>query len=188
MLGKENSTEKTGHSHFRNKPFFRNDLSHIQAEKNVNLRAVSDQKKSQKTKKKLSGREDSARIFVQGLEDTCRHLEYISETDAAIKPFTRPKPNERSLDGYIKVLNVDERPIEEVGFDEFFDRLTVNREWHRDVDRSRAKRFEKLRYLLQDNLDDIRVIRVGRIRINIYVVGVYDDKQLIGVKTMAIET
>ncbi|HEX6279329.1 MAG TPA: nuclease A inhibitor family protein [Pyrinomonadaceae bacterium] len=149
---------------------------------------MSDTKKSQKSKKKISSREDSGGIFVQRLEDICRSLAYISETDAAIEPFIVATSTARPFGGYTGALGIEKGPVEEVGFDEFFERLTATREWHRDVDRQRAMRFEKLRDLLRENLEDIRVIRVGKIRIDIYVVGVYDDTQLIGVRTKAIET
>jgi hypothetical protein len=41
---------------------------------------------------------------------------------------------------------------------------------------------------LENELEDIRVIRVGRIQVDIYVIGNTKDGEVAGIKTFAVET
>ena len=126
--------------------------------------------------------------FLNELTLVSRPLKFISETDADVIPFTAAKPDSRSLAAYLAALGIASNEIDEVEFDEFFRRLTSEKDWHGPSEKKRAKQFSKLRDLLRGNLKDLRVIRVGRVRLDIYIVGVDAGGGLAGVKTKAIET
>jgi hypothetical protein len=79
-------------------------------------------------------------------------------------------------------------PAEVRDFHEFFERLTRDRDWFGDAERARAKKFLELQKLLEENLVDLKVFRFGRIRIDIYIVGLDTDGNLSGVSTFAVET
>jgi hypothetical protein len=149
---------------------------------------VNDTKKVKNSKKIFRAEDKVADEFQRDLKAACRSLTYISETDADIIPLTADKPASRSLDSYLAALDISSNEIEERGFDDFFDRLTAEKDWHGPREKKRTKQFAKLRDALQKHLDDIRVVRIGRVRLDIYIVGVDASGRLAGVKTKAIET
>ena len=142
-----------------------------------------------KNPKKISAPEDkSSAQFLRDLKAACRSLTYISETDADVIPFVAQEPAARSLASYLAALDITSKEIEEREFDNFFVRLTSEKDWHGPREKQRSMRWSKLRGVLEKNLDDIRVIRVGKIRLDIYVAGVDASGHLAGLKTKAIET
>ena len=142
-----------------------------------------------KNSKKISAPEDKSDAqFQRDLKAACRSLTFISETDADVVPFTAEKPATDSLDSYLTALGVTSTEIEERGFDDFFGRLTSEKDWHGPNEKLRTKRWSMLRDVLQKNLDRLRVIRVGKIHLDIYIAGVDASGRLAGVKTNAIET
>ena len=149
---------------------------------------MSDKKESQKTGKFFEHSEKNNNLFFQILEDICGPLEYVSETNESVETFIAGKPPSITLKGYLMALGIDNGTIEEVKFDEFFLKLTAEKEWHGTAERERAKGFSRLCDLMKKNLEEIRVIRVGRVRIDIYVVGIDVKGRLTGVKTKALET
>ncbi len=127
--------------------------------------------------------------FLRELERVCKGLIYISETDAPFVPFAGDRTDAVSADTILKQTGIDaERPIEEREFNEFFGRLTAIRDWHGEPEKARAKKFLKLQTLLEENLRDLKVFRIGRIRLDIFAVGIDKDGCLMGVSTKAVET
>ncbi len=116
-------------------------------------------------------------------------LFYISETDAEILPFSGQKVNEISPSEILSQTgNLEDCEIEERDFDEFFDRLTKIQDWFGQGETDRADKFLILRKILEDNLRDLKVFKIGRIRREIYFVGTDSDNCLKGIKTFAVET
>ncbi len=127
--------------------------------------------------------------LIELLRKVCERLTYISETDAAIVPYLGGKVREMSAELLLRDIGrQQEKHIEEVPFEIFFDKLTAAREWHHAEDRRRTGQFKKLRRALEQNLTKIRVLRIGKIRIEIYIVGIEAGGNLAGVKTEAVET
>jgi len=142
-----------------------------------------------KNSKKFSAPEDNPDArFQRELKAVCRSLTYISETDADVIPFAAEKPATRSLESYLAALDITSKDVEERDFDKFFDRLTAEKDWHGAREKRRTKHWSEVREALDRNLEDIRVIRVGKIRLDIYIAGVDAAGRLAGVKTKAIET
>jgi hypothetical protein len=79
-------------------------------------------------------------------------------------------------------------PVEGLDVRAFFARLTRTEGWHDDAQRAQAKKFLELQTLLEENLRDLKVFKVGRIRLDIYAVGLDVDGNLLGIKTRAVET
>ena len=149
---------------------------------------MNDTKKVENSKKIFPTEDKVGDEFLRDLKAACRSLTYISETDADMVPFDAEKPVSRSLDSYLAALGITSNEIEERDFDNFFDRLTSEKDWHGPREKKRTKQFAKLREVLQKHLDDTRVIRIGRVHLDIYIAGVDATGRLAGVKTKAIET
>jgi hypothetical protein len=78
--------------------------------------------------------------------------------------------------------------VEEITLEQFFHRATKIEDWYGDEEKESAQKFSDLQKLIETDLKDIKVFRVGEIEIDIYVVGVDADGNLAGLKTTAIET
>ena len=117
---------------------------------------------------------DESKLFHE-IERACAGLIYVSETDAPVSAFTG-------------TVTARDQPIEERDFAEFFSRLTANRDWHGAAENAKAKKFLTLQKLLEENLRDLRVLRFGERRIDIFIVGTDNDGRLMGVRTKAVET
>lgn len=122
------------------------------------------------------------------IKDTIDGLFYISETDAHITFYNgdEKKINEiyeeaPIVTGKIKNVEIKESKL-------FFDKLTEKKEWHTDEQKKRRSRFEKLKKLLERGLNDLWLIRTGKVRIDIYVIGKNGEGKIAGIKTNAVET
>lgn len=149
---------------------------------------MKEREKTKNSKKNLARDEDENDRLLRALADACRGTVFISETDAEMEPFTAGKVVSPSLSAYLAALRTDNEYVEEVSFDNFFARLTSEKDWHRELEKERVRQFSKLRGVLEKELKDLRVIRNGRIRIDIYIAGIDEHGRLAGVKTKAIET
>ena len=123
------------------------------------------------------------------LEKSSEGMFYLSETDAEIAPFFGGPAEVVTLEALLKEQRIKNTgQVEERSFDEFFSRLTKISDWFGATEKANANRFGELKRLLQKNLKDLKVFRIGKIRIDIYVVGIDKDGNLAGIKTMAVET
>ena len=128
--------------------------------------------------------EKNSAPFAERLTDACSGLIYISETDAPIVPFFQAKGEARP-----DIANSgDAADVEERSFSEFFEPLTTERDWFGEAEKKTAKRFDELRKLLEECLRDLKVVRVGRVQIDIYVIGTDAEGNTAGVQTKAVET
>lgn len=116
-------------------------------------------------------------------------LVYISETDAPIFPFTGRQSIGEKKDVLLAEIGLDpDTEVEERGFDEMFARFVTIKEWFNDRQREDAVRFQMLKTLLEENLTDLTVFKIGTIRREIFFVGVDSDGRLTGIRTTAVET
>jgi hypothetical protein len=119
----------------------------------------------------------------------CEGLVYISETDAPFTPFRGGRVSEVNGETIVSQAELAaDAPVEEIGSSAFFARLTRIERWHTQAQRAMQKKFLELQTLLEENLRDLKVFKVGRIRVDIYAVGLDADGDLLGVKTQAVET
>ncbi len=132
--------------------------------------------------------ENTRELFHQ-IEHACEGLIYISETDAPVLTFAGQPTDAVNADVILQYSGMTaEEPVEEREFAEFFDRLTTIRDWYGEAEKARAQKFLELRKLLKENLSELKVFRIGRIRLDIFVVGINTDGCLVGVSTKAVET
>ncbi len=123
------------------------------------------------------------------LKKATENLFFISETDAEITPFfgrqAQAVTKEEILMQSQSMANV---LIEEKDFAGFFKRLTEIQDWFGDEEKATAQKFAELKDLLERNLRDLKVFKIGKIQIDVYVVGLDAENNLLGIKTKAVET
>ena len=116
-------------------------------------------------------------------------LWYISETDAEIFPFTGSKADAVTKENLLKQIGQPpDVVVEERGFDEMFARFIKIQDWHGDEEKATAGKFAALKTLLEKNLTDLKVFKVGRIDRDIYFIGLDREGNLAGFQTKAVET
>lgn len=120
------------------------------------------------------------------LENACRGLLYISETDAPIVPVLIERPGS-PLEETVRDLE-PEGSMATRTLDEFFDGLTKYQIWHGDEERKRVRQFRRVERMLLDNLEEPKVFKIGRIRFRIFVLGYDAAGNIAGIRTGSVET
>lgn len=119
----------------------------------------------------------------------CEGLVYISETDSPITAFlSGPGNDETDEETLSHITSASNNDVEEIDFHLFFERLIAERDWHGAKEKERAQKFRALKSTLEDNLSELKVFKIGRVRKEIFVVGRDKDNRLMGVRTESVET
>ena len=127
--------------------------------------------------------------FPQQIKKIADGLYYISETDAEILPFVGKKSQAVTIEEIRNQFEgANKSEIVEKDFTTFFARLTEIQDWFGEEEKATSQKFSDLKSLLEKNLKDLRVFKVGKIQIDIYVVGLDGESNLMGIKTKAVET
>lgn len=118
-----------------------------------------------------------------------KNLYYTSETDAKIMPFRGEKAEAVTASEIINQTKcAEDSPIEEIDFCKFFAPLTAMQDWYGDEEKASAKKYAELKDLLEKNLRDLKVFKLGKIQLDVYAVGLDAENYLAGIKTRAVET
>jgi Nuclease A inhibitor-like protein len=118
-------------------------------------------------------------------------LMYPSESDEKIEYFEM----EISTDENFSLANFriyngikPEIEIEEIDFDKFFTPLVKTEDWFGEDEKRWAEESLKLKQLLSEKLKDVKIYKVGKIEIDVYLFGKSGDCKWEGLKTKFIET
>ena len=113
----------------------------------------------------------------------------MSETDAAIEPFEGGPAEAATAENLLAQIGAaGDAQVGERGFEEIFARLTRVYEGGSEEQAAKAGRFAVLKALMEANLTDLKVFKIGRVNVDIYMVGIDGEGNLSGVKTQAVET
>jgi len=123
------------------------------------------------------------------IKTAVKDLYYISETDAEILPFNGKQAKAVSKQEILsQTKKAADSKIEERDFAGFFARLTEIQDWFGDEEKAIAQKFVQLKELLEKNLRDLKVFKIGEIQLDVYVIGLDGEDNLIGIETKAVET
>ena len=139
---------------------------------------------TKKSQKKFRSAEELKEFSLEEFSKLAKGVIFISETDAELEPFIEKHGSEDFFINHKDQAN----DTEEVSFDKFFERLTARKEWHTAADRKRTAAYSKIRNYLRDRLTDLRVVRSGKVRIEIVVFGKTSEGTFAGFRTRAVET
>ena len=131
----------------------------------------------------------NSQSLLSDIENAIKDLFYTSETDAKILLFVGSQADAVTKENLlIQTKNESNPKVEEKDFDQFFAQLTKIQDWFGDEEKEIAAKFSALRDLLKNNLKDLKVFKVGKINLDIYVIGLDTEGVLTGVQTKAVET
>ena len=158
-----------------------------------NEKPESDQKTAEAATKTASKIADDS--LPEKLAQAIVDLFYTSETDHGFETVIwKPESGATAFEAVDSriVLKLTEKPpateIKEIAFGDFFGKLTYQQDWYGDEEKQMVSRYQNLQNLLQENLRDPKIFKVGAIEIDVYIVGVDQAGNIAGVKTKAVET
>ena len=125
--------------------------------------------------------------FSDQIKTIVKDVYYISESDSEIFPFVGKEATSVSADELLRQLGRTDA-VEARDFEDFFKRLTTMQEWFGDEEAATANKFLELKELLLKKLKDVKVFKVGKIEVDIYIIGINSENILAGVWTKAVET
>lgn len=140
---------------------------------------------STKNPKKISV---TRREFLKAVRELTDGLIWISETDASIEPFLGDEAATVTAEALCRQIDVRAETVEEETAELAFERLSATHDWHGPADRLRAKRFRDLSRYLEATLSDLKLIKLGKIRKEVFIVGLDPKGRLAGVRTSSVET
>ncbi|MFN6962212.1 MAG: nuclease A inhibitor family protein [Pyrinomonadaceae bacterium] len=127
--------------------------------------------------------------MLKDLSRAAAGLVMISETDSEFVPFVSAEP---VTDVRLEILRMSGRsasePIAVEDAAEFFARRTLIADRFGEIEMKRAERFARLKETLDEYLTSLKVYRVGRVRVDIFIAGLDQEGYLAGVRTFAVET
>ncbi len=127
--------------------------------------------------------------LTEQIKNATAGLWYMSETDAEILPFAGKKTDAVTKENLLtQIGKPSDSAVEERDFNDFFTRLTEIKDWFGDEEKATAVKFAALKDLLEKNLKDLKVFKIEKIQIDIYIVGLDTIGNLIGIQTKAVET
>lgn len=129
-----------------------------------------------------------ATTLLQTIDEAARGLLFPSESDFPIEPFSygdqEPTPaallEQRGLSA--------DTPVEQAGLGDFFAGLTEASDDASEADRATAECFRSLMTVLEKNIEDVRMYRLGKVDIEVVVIGRHASGTWLGVRTNVVET
>ena len=127
----------------------------------------------------------------QSLLQATEGLLYPSETDEPLVYFEwdlsgNAPLSEQAVRKYTdnpRQISVKKQPL-----DDFFGQVTEIKEWYHADELKQVEQFKELQRQITGNLTDIQVFRVGKIDIDVYVVGKTPSGKWAGISTKVTET
>lgn len=132
----------------------------------------------------------SAEIIEQ-LKKASEGLLLVSESEAPFEPFHWEdlKNSQINTETILqKTGRSKDTPIEVVDINTFFAVSTTEQDWQDSEEKAMVKRFQSLVSLLLNHLKDLKVYRLGKRNIDVYIVGKTPEGDLAGLATKVVET
>ncbi len=137
----------------------------------------------------VQNRNSKENNLAEQIKKAAEGLYYISETDAEILSFAGEQAEAVTKEEVLRqTKSATDPPVEERDFAGFFGRFTEIQDWFGDEEKETAQKFVRLKELLEKNLRNLKVFKIGKIQLDVYVVGLDAENKLIGIKTKAVET
>ncbi|MBD2123414.1 nuclease A inhibitor family protein [Trichocoleus sp. FACHB-262] len=79
-------------------------------------------------------------------------------------------------------------PVEVVDLDQFLEVADQEQDWHGIEEKEQVKRYQHLVEVIKNNLSDVQVYKIGKIKIDVYILGRIASGQIAGISTQVVET
>ncbi|MEM9805380.1 MAG: nuclease A inhibitor family protein [Cyanobacteria bacterium P01_D01_bin.56] len=122
------------------------------------------------------------------LEAACDKLLWRSETDSPFEVVFLPSGQKSEPIAQLLNQYPADTSVTISSLNDFFAPAMIERAWFDSRELERVQRYRNLRDLLETTLENLQVYRIGETEIDVYMLGVTEDKQVVGVKTKVVET
>lgn len=133
----------------------------------------------------------TADAFLAALGEAAAGLLFPSESDAPLTPYRWPARADEAPtpEALLRVEGQPpDTPVEVWTLRDLFGPLIEEREGAIDEEREDAARYGAIVALLERELRDLRVFRVGKVEIGVYVLGLHPAGEWLGLETRVVET
>jgi len=126
----------------------------------------------------------------QALQQAADGLTYQSETDAPWHAFAWPAATGEPTGPAVRQMgrHKPRSPVAEQLVDDFLGPLGRDKDWYGDEERATAAKYRALLDAVKRYLKSPKVVKVGRRKVTVYVVGVANEGGWAGLMTPAVET
>ena len=133
---------------------------------------------------------DQKEELTDALARAVEGLLYISEADYPFEVFSSSEKADSLTPQSIRRIthHGPKTPVESVNPKSFFRALTEEQEWYGPAEHKAAAQYKSLLKIMQDNLHEVKVFKLGKTQVDIYIVGISSTGEVIGVSTRAVET
>lgn len=123
------------------------------------------------------------------LKKAVRGLLFPSEKDAPFAVRTlKTDVNVTKTRVAALVGQPEDAEVEELPFVKFFEAYTQIRKWHAEDDKAVVKRYQDLVATVRAHLREVKVFKIGRVRLKVVVVGKTAEGTWLALETDALET
>jgi hypothetical protein len=127
--------------------------------------------------------------IIEELKKTTEGLLFMSEADYPFEIVHGEGEAETGAQYFRELAGGSaDAPVEVRSVDDFFRAAVSEPAWKGEKELALAKRYQAIVRLLKENLNDLKVYRVGEINIAVYIVGRTGSGNLIGLSTRVVET
>jgi len=127
--------------------------------------------------------------ILKKLEQATAGLLFMSEADYPFEIVNWGAMNEIDFD-YLRGLAgvARDAPVQVVSEEKFFATAVSEPKWKAEDELAIARRYQALLRLLKENMEDLKVYKVGEIDIAVYIVGKDESGNRVGLSTRVVET
>lgn len=135
--------------------------------------------------------------IIDKLKKASDGLLWMSESEYPFEPFLWESVEGLTADKLLQQVGKSpDTPVRVTDIDNFFSNAIclqqrsaiASQDWYDDKQREEAKKCRHLLETLKTNLTNTKVYCVGKVEIDVYIVGKTPDGDLAGVSTMVVET
>ncbi|MBW4562309.1 MAG: nuclease A inhibitor family protein [Mojavia pulchra JT2-VF2] len=129
--------------------------------------------------------------IIEKLKQASDNLLMLSESEYPFEVFLWAGQTQETLTNQ-KLLQLtghqQDTPVETVDLDYFFRNCAQEKDWYDETQIENVQKFQSLVKALKDNLTNIKVYRLGKVNIDVYIVGQTPSKELAVISTKVVET
>jgi Nuclease A inhibitor-like protein len=127
-------------------------------------------------------------VILDTLKQATEGLLYTSESDYPFDVFLWQTDTLTPKKVLIETKHPKNTPVQAGDFDQFFAQVTQEKDWYGPEEKETVARYKELVKTLQTTLSDIQVYRVGKIELEVYIVGKTPEGPFAGISTKVVET
>lgn len=125
--------------------------------------------------------------IIDRLKQATTDLLWSSESDYPFELLTWERNTELTPADLVSDLTDDDH-VKSLSLTDLFSPVITVEDWYKAEELALVDRYQALLQTIESNLSEIQVFRVGEIEIAIYIIGKTTTGDVIGLKTLSVET